>query len=175
MTYRPADAVFGPPWPVWFPSLALLTLAVMVATLVFLAERAPSTSQLFIYFVERDAHRVLGSRVFASALLVSGVASVLRTAMRGVRLRGDGVEYRDVLALGWPRVRVLRWAQIDGIVLDQKHHIALDLWDGTRTFLPRVMDRDSLARALEHVGHARAIPVRGGRGLDDLEPPVFAD
>jgi hypothetical protein len=31
-----------------------------------------------------------------------------------------------------------------------------------------VEDRASLANALEKVAHARAIPVRGGAGLDDI-------
>ena len=47
-------------------------------------------------------------------------------------------------------------------------HIALDLWDGTRSFLPAVDDRAALAMVLEKVGHARAIPVRGGIGLDEM-------
>ena len=46
--------------------------------------------------------------------------------------------------------------------------MALDLWDGTRAYLPEVEDRASLAGALEKVAAARAIPVRGGVGLDDI-------
>ncbi len=47
-------------------------------------------------------------------------------------------------------------------------YVALDLWDGTRSFLPAVDDRAALASVLEKVGHARAIAVRGGVGLDEL-------
>ncbi len=46
--------------------------------------------------------------------------------------------------------------------------VALDLWDGTRAILPEVSDRPSLSATLEKVAHARAIPVRGGHGLDEL-------
>ena len=55
-------------------------------------------------------------------------------------------------------------------------HIALDLWDGTRSFLHAVDDRAGLSMVLEKVGHARAIPVRGGVGLDELpEADEFED
>ena len=46
--------------------------------------------------------------------------------------------------------------------------IALDLWDGSRAFLPEVSDREGLAAVLEKVAVARAIPVRGGAGLDEI-------
>ena len=46
--------------------------------------------------------------------------------------------------------------------------IAIDLWDGSRAFLPEVADREGLASVLEKVAAARAIPVRGGAGLDEI-------
>lgn len=167
MTYRPPPERFGPPWSAWLPSLAYLGVAVVVGLLVLWAERSSTTSALFVYLIEADARRVLGSRALSAVLLVSAVSAVLRTSLRGVRLRGDGLEVYDVV-VGWPRVRRFHWAQIDCIVLDQPTRIALDLWDGTRAWLPPVMDRAALSRALEKVGYMRAIPVRGGLGLDDL-------
>jgi hypothetical protein len=110
----------------------------------------------------------MSARVFAGCLVVGAVASLLRANMRGVRVRPDGVEYRDVVSLGIPRLRRFKWAQIDRVILDAGRHVALDLWDGTRAFLPDVSDRSSLAATLEKVAHARAIPVRGGLGLDEL-------
>jgi hypothetical protein len=167
MTYRPKESVFGPPFVVRVPSLLYLAIAIAVAGVVLVAERSPG-SALFAYIVERDVHRIIGSRTLAIVLFASALAAVLRSSMRGVRVRGDGVEYRDVLTLGWPRVRRFRWAQIDCIVLDQPRMIAIDLWDGTRAFLPEVGDRDGLAALLEKVATARAIPVRGGAGLDEI-------
>lgn len=167
MTYRPAASVFGPPWTQRVPSLVYLAVALTVVALVIIGERAPSNSWLHVYVVERDVQRVLGARTLAFVLLLSALAAIVRSGMRGVRLRPDGVEYRDVLALGWPRVKRFRWAQIDCIILDQQS-IALDLWDGTRAYLPDVSDRDGLSAALEKVGAARAIPVQGGVGLDEL-------
>lgn len=167
MTYRPKESVFGPPFMVRVPSMLYLAIAVAVVGVVLVAERSPG-SALYSYVIERDIHRVISSRTLAIVLAVSAVASVLRSGMRGVRVRGEGLEYRDVLSLGWPRVRRYRWAQIDCIVLDQQRSIALDLWDGTRAFLPEVGDRAGLSAVLEKVAAARAIPVRGGAGLDEI-------
>jgi hypothetical protein len=167
MTYRPAESVFGPPWIQRVPSLLYLAIALAVLALVIIGEQAPTNTWLHAYIVERDVQRVLGARTLAFVLMLSALAAIVRSGMRGVRLRPDGVEYRDVLALGWPRVKRFRWAQIDCIILDQQS-IALDLWDGTRAYLPDVSDRDGLSAALEKVGAARAIPVRGGAGLDEL-------
>jgi hypothetical protein len=168
MTYRPTDALFGPPWVTRIPSLLYLGVALVVVALVMAADRSSSDSWLFVYFVERDVHRIIGAKALAVVLLLSSLAAVLRAGMRGVRVRGEGVEYRDVITLGFPRVRRFRWAQIDRVILDQQERIALDLWDGTRAFLPIVGDRAGLAAVLEKVALARAIPVRGGVGVDEI-------
>ena len=72
-----------------------------------------------------------------------------------------------------PKLRRYRWAQIDRVILDLPQSVALDLWDGSRAFLPLVADRTGLAATLEKVATARAIPVRGGVGLDEI--PESAD
>lgn len=173
MTYRPTESAFGPPWTAWLPSALYVLVALTVVGMVVAGELAGDSSWLHMYVVERDVHRVIGARTLAFVLAVSSLASVVRSGMRGVRLRPDGLEYRDVLALGWPRVRRFKWAQIDCIILDSQS-IAVDLWDGSRHFLPAVGNRDGLSAALEKVGAARAIPVRGGVGLDEI-PDVVAE
>jgi Bacterial PH domain len=168
MTYRPTETSFGPPLLIRVPSLLYGLLAVAAVVVVLVAEGSPPTSWLFVNVVQRGLRGFMSARVFAGCLVVGAVASLLRANMRGVRVRPDGVEYRDVVALGIPKLRRFKWAQIDRVILDAGRHVALDLWDGTRALLPEVSDRSSLAAALEKVAHARAIPVRGGHGLDEL-------
>jgi hypothetical protein len=168
MTYRPAETAFGPPFVVRIPSFIYLVLALVVVALVLTAERSAPGSFLYVQIVERGLHGFIGARTFAGLLLIGALASIVQSGMRGVRIRGDGVEYRDMLTIGIPRFRRVRWAQIDCIVLDLPHAIAIDLWDGTRAHLPVVSDRVRLSATLEKVAAARAIPVRGGAGLDEL-------
>ena len=172
MSYRPAEATFGPPWSVRLPTFVHVLVALVVIVLVVLGERSPSNSWLFTYIVEQDAHRVVGARVLAIALAVSSTASIIRLSMRGVQIRHDGIEYRDVVSFTIPRVRRYKWAQIDRVLLDQET-LALELWDGRRAFLPPVRDRARLAATLEKVAAARAIPVRGGGRLDEI--PASSD
>jgi hypothetical protein len=173
MTYRPAETSFGPPLVAHLPSLVYLGLAITAIVLVFLGERAPAGSFLYNQVVERSLSGFIGARAVAGILLLGACASLLKTSMRGVRIKGDGLDFRDVVSLGIPRLRRFKWAQIDRIVLDQRS-IVLELWDGTQAYLPEVNERDKLATALEMVGHARAIPVRGGTGLDELPDEVDA-
>jgi len=167
MTYRPTESSFGPPFAARIPSLLYLAVALFGVAAVIVAEHSSSNSWLYVNLVERGVRGLISARVCAGLLLMGAISSFLRTNMRGVRVRGDGVDYRDS-SLGWPRARRFKWAQIDRIVLDLPSHIALDLWDGSRSFLPAVDDRAALSMVLEKVGHARAIPVRGGVGLDEI-------
>ncbi len=176
MTYRPTETSFGPPFLLRIPSLLYVALALTSVVIVIVAESSASTSWLYVNVVERGVRGFMSARAFAGCLVGGAIASVLRTSMRGVRIRGDGVEYRDVVSLGIHRLRRFKWAQIDRVILDSPRAIALDLWDGTRAFLPEVSDRTTLSATLEKVAHARAIPVRGGRGLDELpESGEFGD
>lgn len=167
MTYRPTESVYGPPLVTRVPSLIYLGLAVGMALFVVIAESSPTDSWMFVYIVERDVHRPLGARPFAIILFLSALAAVVRASMRGVRIKGDGVECRETVGLGWPRVRHYRWPQIDKIMLEGQT-IAFDLWDGTTAALPLVSDHEGLQATLEKIAAARAIPVRGGRGIDEL-------
>jgi hypothetical protein len=168
MTYRPAETVFGPPLVTHVPSLVYLGVAIAAGVVVFLGERAPAGTFLYNQVVERSVQGFVGARAVAALLVLGALASLLKTSMRGVRIRGDGVEFRDVVALGIPRLKRYKWAQIDRILLDGQRTIVLELWDGTQAVLPDVYDRRKLGTALEKLGHARAIPVRGGSGLDEL-------
>jgi hypothetical protein len=168
MTYRPAETAFGPPFVVHLPSIVYLVIALGAVVVVLVAENSAPGSYLYREVVLRGAHGFIGARTFAGLLVAGAVASLLKTSMRGVRIRGDGLEFRDVFALGLPRLRRYKWAQIDRIVLDTPRSITVELWDGTHAELPEVGDRGRLAVALEKVAHARAIPVRGGVGLDEL-------
>lgn len=175
MTYRPHEAVFGPPFAVRVPSLVYLGVAIVVIGAVLIGEQLPSTSWLHEYVVQQNVGRIISSRTLALALGLGALSSLVRTGMRGVRVRGDGVEYKDVVSL-WPRVRRYKWAQIDKITLTDRTAIFLSLWDGTIATLPLVRDRQGLAQALERVAYARAIPVAGGSGLDDIpESRDFAE
>ena len=167
MTYRPTETNFGPPLLLRVPSILYAVLAALAVVVVLVAESSPSGSWLYLNVVERGVRGIMSARVFAGCLVIGAGASLLRANMRGVRIRGDGVEYRDVVTL-IPRLRRFKWAQIDRVILDAPRSVALDLWDGTRAFLPEVSDRPSLQATLEKVAHARAIPVRGGNGLDEL-------
>jgi hypothetical protein len=176
MTYRPTETSFGPPFTLRIPSILYGVLAVAAVVVVMLAEASPASSWLYVNVVERGVRGFMSARVFAGCLVIGALSSLLRANMRGVRVRGDGVEYRDIVSLGIPRLRRFKWAQIDRVILDSPRTIALDLWDGTRAFLPEVSDRPSLSATLEKVAHARAIPVRGGQGLDELpESSEFDD
>lgn len=168
MTYRPTERVFLPPFQQRLPSLLYLIAATVVMIVVLVAEQSSSNSELYIRVIEQNSRRIIGPRTFAILLCISAVSAAMRTGMRGVRVRGDGIEYRDVLGMVWPKLKRYRWPQIDCIILDIPGEVAVELWDGTRAFLPKVGDRDGLLATLETVAAARAIPVRGGSGLDEI-------
>jgi hypothetical protein len=170
MTYQPEECVFGPTWTTRLPSLIYLGLALIVGAVVLIGETSGSGSRLFDYVVVQDTQRMMSMRTFALVLLVGALASVARSGMRGVRVYPDGVESREIRNLVIPRVKRYRWPQLECIVLDTKSSVALDLWDGRREFLPKVSNRRKLESTLERVAAARAIPVRGGSGLDDVIP-----
>ena len=175
MTYRPLESqMFGPPMKSRLPSIIYLAAAVALLAVVTIGSSAASDSFLFRYIVEADSQRMLGARPLAFIVLASAVAAVIRTRMRGVIVHPEGLEARDTLGVGWPRVRRFSWPQIDKIILDAgPQTIALDLWDGRREWLPAVEERDQLAATLEQVALARAIPISGGTGMFD--PPEDAD
>jgi hypothetical protein len=171
MTYRPTEESYGPPLLVRLPSVLYLLVALGVLATVAIGEASPADSWLFKYVVEADAGRYITSRVFAALLLVSALASFIQTGMRGVRVRGDGVEYRDLVNMVWPRIKKYKWAQIDRLTIEKGDLIVLDLWNGDRALLPPVMNASRLVSTLEKVALARAIPITGGHGVDEIPEP----
>jgi hypothetical protein len=167
MTYEPEECIFGPPWLSRLPSFLYLGAALAALAVLFIGESSSSTSRLFHYVVIEDKGRMMSMRTFAVVMLVGAVSSVLRGGMRGVRIYSDGVESREITGFIMPRVRKYTWPQLECIILDAEPSVAVDLWDGRRAYLPRVSDQPKLIATLERVAAARAIPVRGGSGLDE--------
>lgn len=171
---------FGPPLKERLPWLLYFVFAISVVGLIIYGQNAPTNSTLFKYVVEEDRHRIMPASVCAIILFCSALAGLLRDQMRGVVVRPDGVELRELLTFGIPRVRKWTWAQIDRMRLPVSEgsddelpvvtgSITLDLWDGSSTLLPLVNDMLGLALVLERVAVARSIPIEGGTGmLDDL-------
>lgn len=168
MTYRPDERVFLPPWHKRLPAFAYLLVATVTLIVVLVAEASGSNSQLYVRLIEQNSRRLMTPRTFALLLFVSAGAAVVRSSMRGVRIRGDGIEYRDVLSGFWPKLRRMRWAQIDRILLDVPGEVVVEIWDGSSVYLPQVAEREGLLRTLEVTAAARAIPIRGGLGLDEI-------
>jgi hypothetical protein len=171
MTYRPSERVYLPPWQKRIPSLIYLVAAVSLMVIVLVAESSSSNSELYVRIIEQNSRRIITPRTFAILVLASAVAAGIQSGMRGVRIRGDGIEYRDIVSGFWPKLRRIRWPQIDRVVLDVPAEVVLELWDNSQVYLPQVADRKNLASTLEKVATARAIPVRGGVGLDEIPDP----
>src|SRR4051812_48881709 len=168
MTYRPSETAFGPPLSAHLPSAVYLIVAIGAVVTVFVAYQSPVGSFLYNQIVERSMRGVIGARTVSLLLVAGAVSSFIKTSMRGVRIHPDGLEFREVVSLGIPRARRYKWAQIDRILLDSPSAIVIELWDGTHAYLPDVSDREQLGAALEKIALARAIPVRGGSGVDEL-------
>jgi hypothetical protein len=181
MSYRPERRVaFAPPLRQRLPAIAYLAFALAVCGVIVYGQNAPSGSAIFHYVVEGDSGRIIPSSVVAIILFVSALAAVIREQMRGVVLHPEGIDVRELLALGWPRVRRFHWSQIDRLFVPPANgpakSIRLDLWDGTRTWLPDVERVGELGMMLERVALARAIPIEGGSGLvDDLGNPLTGE
>jgi hypothetical protein len=176
MTYRPAGSVsFGPPLRERWATLLYVGVALLICGVILYGQNASSNSWIFRYVVEGDRSRLISSSACAVILGVSAAAALAREGMRGVVVHPDGIEMRELLSLGWPRVRRFQWQQIDRMFLPSakpeagaaRKTIRVDLWDGSRTRLPPVGNWVDLAVMLEKVALARAIPVEGGTGLVD--------
>lgn len=174
MSYRPEEPVrFGPSFRARLPSYAYLAVAVLFAAFIGYGHFAPVGSFAYRWVIEAAPHRPFASSTFAWIALTAGAASVLRTHLRGVVVRPDGIETLDLAALGFPKIRRFDWPMIDSFRFDVSDTlIGIDLWNGTREYFPEVGDRDALVRALVYVAEARAIPYRGGP-LTDAAPAAY--
>jgi len=162
MTYSPnkSDRIkFGPPLMTRLPSAAYLVGATFLAGLVLYAyTAAPSSSWVFRWVVEGDRGRPLSAGLLASIVLISALATVLRTHMRGVIVGDEWLEARYLLPLGIPKARRWAWAQVNRVVVDRSR-VALELWDGTFERLPEVRHGGALSAAILRQAHRHRILV----------------
>ena len=161
MSYSPVAGerlFFGPPRSARIPGFVFLAFAVVLVALEAIAYTGSSNSRLYVWLVEGDSARPLPSVVLAAIVLLSALGTVVRTHLRGVVVKGDGLEARYLLALGMPRIKKWAWAQIHRMVIDERQ-VMLELWDNTYERLPPVADFAKLRAALEGVAAARRIPV----------------
>lgn len=192
MTYRPERATFLLPFAARLPSLIYFGAACLLVLAIVGAPYVSPTSWLYREVVIGDMTRVVSSSMLAVFIFASAAASIFRQQLAGVVVRPDGIEMREILPFGMPRIRRLAWAQIDRVAIPRANpapvvesprdpvvkgfkKIRLDLWNGHHAFLPDVAKQIDLALIIERVALARAIPIEGGTGLvDDLGNP-FGD
>jgi len=168
MTYRPVEKFFGPPWRSRIFAIVHVLIAAALLTLVLVVENGPEDTSLYKYMFRQQ--RSMEASTAAGFFALSALLSIVRDSMRGVVIKRNWIEYRELVSAVWPRVRRYRWAQIDGIVLGSGGLVSLDVWDGRREILPAVRATDELRLALERIAAARAIPLRGGLENHDFEP-----
>jgi hypothetical protein len=163
MAYSPPRDVprrkFGPPLRSRLPSAAYLLAALALgATVLYAYTLAPSSSRVFMWAVEGDRDRPVSASILAAVIVVSALATVIRTHMRGVLVSDQWIEARYLLPLGIPKARRWGWPQVLRIVIDGTR-IALELWDGSFEKLPVVASpRELLQLVLQHA-HRRRIDV----------------
>lgn len=192
MTYKPTKATFLPPWKERLPTVLYFGVVCTIGLAIVAAPLLPDGTWLYQTVVVGDRMRVMPAQFFALMLFVSGLAAVMRRYMSGVIVHPDGIETREVLPMGVPRIKKLAWAQIDRVAIpatpsgvarasvqttpSKLKKIRLDLWDGSHQFLPEVAKLPDLALMIERVALARAIPIEGGTGMvDELGSPFEDD
>ena len=162
MSYSPPSAArikFGPPLRTRVPSaLYLLAATALGAAVLYAYTAAPSSSRLFVWAVEGDRDRPVSASVLAAVVLVSALATVLRTHMRGVLVSEEWIEARYLLPLGIPKARRWGWAQVLRVVVDDTR-IALELWDGSFERLPEVASARELVQLVLRHAQRRRIDV----------------
>jgi hypothetical protein len=160
MAYSPADSDrfrFGPPIHQWIASLVFLCVAVAMVGAVVIGQGSSNT-QLSHWLADQDRGRPIGSLGLSLIVLLSAVGTVIRAQMRGVIVRGDGVEARYLLPLGVPKIRRWTWAQVERIVVDDRS-VMFELWNGEYERMPAVRDTAGLRDLLQRIATARKIRV----------------
>jgi hypothetical protein len=169
MTYEPPSAgervKFGPPLRTRIPSAAYLVAAIIFGLVTWYAYNAPTSSKLFVWAVEGDRIRPLSVSVIAVILLVSSLATVVRTHMRGVIVTDDWIEARYLLPLGIPRARRWGWPEVTRVVLDGSR-AGFELYHGGFERLPEVADGQGLLNIIVHHAGRHRIDVTS------LERPI---
>jgi hypothetical protein len=167
MAYSPSATdrfAFGPPLRMRVPSFVYLAFAFVVVGLVIAAHLGSSNSRLYVWVVEGDRGRPLGSVALACIVLASGIGTVIRAHMRGVIVKAEGIEARYLLALGVPRIKRWAWSQVERIILDERA-VMFELWNGDYERMPEVAEPRKLADLLERIAAARHIRVTHLPGL----------
>jgi hypothetical protein len=153
MSYEPPGPgerkKFGPPMRARIPSAIYLAAAVVFGCVTALAYNSPPNSALFSWAVDGDRIRPISVSVIAVVVLVSALATVIRTQMRGVIVTDDWIEARSLLPLGIPRARRWGWPQVTRIVVDGDR-TGLQFYDGAFERLPEVADGRALAQVMMH-------------------------
>ncbi len=150
---------FGPTLLARLPAMLWFVFSLAVAGMVVLAHHSSSNSALYIWVVERDQNRILPSSVLAFLVLASGVATLVRTHMRGVIVQKGGIEARYLLPAGLPRVRQWAWAQVHRFIVDESDGgVVLELWTGQYEKLPPVARPFELCGVLERMASQHGIP-----------------
>ena len=161
MAYNPNPSerfVFGP--PVWqrLPSLLFLGFGLFLGIAALVAHNGSSNTPLYRFIV------VEGRTPLVVVIVLAAIATFIRSGMRGVIVTREGVETRT-LAMGFPRVKKFRWAQIDRVVLD-KEDVLFELWNGTYERLPKVRDGAKMVDLLERVALGRGRQVSRLKALE---------
>jgi hypothetical protein len=160
IAYSPVESDrfrFGPPVRQWIPSLVFLAAAIVMVSAVVIGQGS-STTALSRWLAQQDQGRPIGSLGLSIIVLVSALGTVVRAHMRGVIVRGEGVEARYLLPLGVPRIRKWTWAQVERIVVDETS-VMFELWNGQYERMPPVRDTPGLRNLLERIATARKIRV----------------
>jgi hypothetical protein len=150
MAYNPNPDerfVFGP--TIWqrLPSLVFVGFAAVLGVLALVAHNGAPGTPLHRFIVSENR------TPFVFIIVIAAIATFVRSGLRGVIVTRDGVETRT-LAMGIPRVRKFRWAQIDRVVLDRNAAL-FELWNGEYERLPQVHDAERMIELLERVAIGR--------------------
>jgi hypothetical protein len=160
MSYEPPSAgeraKFGPPPRARIPSAIYLAVAIAFGCVMAYAYNAPTSSKLFVWAVEGDRIRPLSVSVIAVILVVSALATVIRTHMRGVIVTDDWIEARYLLPLGIPRAKRWGWPQVTRLVIDGDR-TGFDLYDGSFERLPEVANGKQMVQLMVH--HAARLKI----------------
>lgn len=159
MSYSPPDGArskFGPPLRARLPSALYLSGALALGCVVLYAYLwAPSSSRVFAWVVEGDRGRPISANILAIIVVVSALATVLRTHMRGVVVSDEWIEARYLLPFGIPRARRWGWPQVLRVVVDGTS-LGFELWDGSFDRLPKVAKGQELVDMVcKYAAHRR--------------------
>lgn len=159
MSFRPErPRRFGVPLRELLPSYGYLAITLLFAAFVAYGHVAPDGSFARYHVLAASQGGGPRAATFAFVVLASGLAAVLRVRLRGVKVHAEGIELVDALPMGVPRVRSLAWPMIDRFRFEGGRPVGVDLWNGTREYLPVVDEQQALVDTLVYIAEARAIP-----------------